>query len=253
MSVTDPDPQAHALIGAYVCDALEPAERAAFERHLVECADCRREVDELREVAAELASAVAAPPPERLHAAVRAQIAAIRQLPPADADVAPIAVPRARRPARRVARAGWAVAAVLAGVVAVLSVVDASQRGTIDAVNVRASSLAALLSAPDVHSAAGQVATGGVATVVVSRGRDEAAVTLSGLAALPAGKAYQLWTIGPSGVRPDGLVPAGAGGSPGTLFTHGLGDARTVALTVEPAQGSAQPTTTPILTLAIPG
>ncbi|MBU2075761.1 MAG: zf-HC2 domain-containing protein, partial [Actinobacteria bacterium] len=39
----------HALSGAYAVDALDDIERAQFERHLVECAECRAEVDSLRE------------------------------------------------------------------------------------------------------------------------------------------------------------------------------------------------------------
>ena len=32
----------HALVGAYAVDALDDVERAAFERHLAECAACQR-------------------------------------------------------------------------------------------------------------------------------------------------------------------------------------------------------------------
>jgi anti-sigma factor RsiW len=50
----------HALSGAYAIDALDDIERAQFERHLAECAECRAEVDSLREAAGLLA-----PPPSR--------------------------------------------------------------------------------------------------------------------------------------------------------------------------------------------
>jgi anti-sigma factor RsiW len=246
VSVTEPE--THALIGAYVCDALAASERIAFERHLLECPACRDDVDELREVAAALAEADAIEPPERLRAAVAAEIAGIRQAPPAAVSTT---VPRRRRPTARTARAGWAVAAVLAGVVAVLSVVVSGQQGRNDSVSAQASALASLLAAPDVHSGVGRVDTGGLATVVASRSRDEAAIILSGLAGPPAGKAYQLWIIGPAGTRSGGLVPSGTGGS-SPIFTHGLGDAQTVAMTVEPARGSTRPTSSPVLTLAIP-
>ena len=36
----------HHLSGAYAVDALDGAERAAFESHLLGCADCRAEVAE---------------------------------------------------------------------------------------------------------------------------------------------------------------------------------------------------------------
>ena len=41
----------HALSGAYAVDALDDIERARFEQHLAECADCRAEVAALREAA----------------------------------------------------------------------------------------------------------------------------------------------------------------------------------------------------------
>ena len=52
----------HALSGAYAVDALDDIERAQFERHLAECAECRAEVDSLREAGGLLAEAVAADP-----------------------------------------------------------------------------------------------------------------------------------------------------------------------------------------------
>lgn len=54
-------PEVHNLTGAYVCDALGEAERAAFEAHMAQCSECADEVRELREVAAIMAVAVAQP------------------------------------------------------------------------------------------------------------------------------------------------------------------------------------------------
>ena len=53
----------HALSGAYAIDALDDIERAQFERHLAECAECRAEVESLREAGGMLAEAVSATPP----------------------------------------------------------------------------------------------------------------------------------------------------------------------------------------------
>ncbi|MEC3974081.1 anti-sigma factor family protein [Amycolatopsis sp. H20-H5] len=44
----------HARLGAYVLGALDSAEATEFERHLVTCAECRREVYELGQLRAEL-------------------------------------------------------------------------------------------------------------------------------------------------------------------------------------------------------
>src|SRR3954469_25184659 len=84
----------HALSGAYAVDALDDLERVAFERHLAECAECRAEVDGLREVAATLAETTAVAPPAALHHPVLSAAATVRPLPP-EAPAAP------HRPRRR--------------------------------------------------------------------------------------------------------------------------------------------------------
>lgn len=256
------DAEVHTLTGAYVCDALDETERAPFEAHLAQCPACSQEVAELRETVARLGMAAATDPPARMRAAVDAAIAVTRQLPP---TVVPIGVAfeqRERRERRRHGRAawtGWAAAAALAGVVAGLSIENASQQNRIDAaqhrldtVTSQSSALSSVLSAPDVHSGAGKVTGGGTALVVVSHARDEAAITLAGLSELPAGKTYQLWMIGPGAIRSGGVVSTDAHGSTGPILAKGLGGAQTLGLTVEPAHGSAQPTTAPILLLPMP-
>ena len=72
----------HKLTGAYAVDALDELERARFEQHLTECDDCRAEVAELRETAAQLAHGVATPPPASLRESVLAGISQVRPLPP---------------------------------------------------------------------------------------------------------------------------------------------------------------------------
>lgn len=244
------DPEVHSLTGAYVCHALEPAEREAFERHLAECPTCVQEVAELRETAALLASAAAETPPARLKAAVDARIAVTRQIPPI-IDHAPArqAAPRPRR--RWFAGLGYGLAAGMAVVVAVLGVRLNDQQNQIDQARDRSTTISALLAAPDVHTDSVTVSTGGSGRVLVSRSRDEAAITVSGLSQLSPGKVYQLWMMGPSGARSGGLVPIDSEAFDSVL-AHGLGDARTIGLTVEPTGGSAQPTTTPVMLLPMP-
>src|SRR5262249_48820234 len=112
MTMSTMQPEVHALTGAYVCDALDPQERAAFEEHLTECATCRQEVAELREVAAALGAAAVAKPPDTLKLIVDASITVTRQLPPV---VTPITAASSVRKRNRPAWAGWIVAAALAG------------------------------------------------------------------------------------------------------------------------------------------
>ncbi|WP_370366735.1 anti-sigma factor domain-containing protein [Catenulispora sp. GP43] len=244
------DPEVHSLTGAYVCHALEPAELEAFERHLARCPTCVQEVAELQETAALLASAAAQTPPPRLKAAVDARIAVTRQIPPVVSHEP--ARQADRRPRRRWFTAlGWGLAAGLAAVVAVLGVRLNDQQNQIDQARQRSTAISTLLAAPDVHAESVNVSTGGNGRVLVSRSRDEAAITVSGLSRLAPGKVYQLWMMGPSGARSGGVVPVTAEAFDSVL-AHGLGDARTIGLTVEPAGGSAQPTTEPVMLLPMP-
>lgn len=242
------DPEVHALTGAYVCHALDLAERSAFERHLAQCATCASEVAELQETTALLASAAAETPPARLKTAVDARIAVTRQIPPIIAHVP--ARQHAARPRRRWFTAvGWGLATGLAAVVAVLGVQVDNQQHQIDQAARHNSAISTLLSAPDAHTDSVAVRTGGTGMVLVSRSHDEAAITINGLTKLSPHQTYQLWMIGPSGIRSGGLLPAEAAGA---VLAHGLGDAQTIGLTVEPAGGSAQPTTTPVMLLPMP-
>ena len=60
----------HNLSSLYAVDALEPAERAAFESHLAGCPPCRAEVASYAETTAQLAAAVALEPPPALRTSV---------------------------------------------------------------------------------------------------------------------------------------------------------------------------------------
>ena len=80
------------LVGAYVLDAVDGWERAAAERHLRECDECRAEAAEWRETAARLADGAWSVPPPGLRDAVLAAVATTRQAP---AEV-PRRLPRAR-------------------------------------------------------------------------------------------------------------------------------------------------------------
>ncbi len=108
---TDPSPrrdgsgsmstEIHALSGAYAIDALDDIERAQFERHLADCAECRAEVDSLREAAALLPETTSAVPSAALRERVLAGIATVRPLPPLTVEP-----PVRRRPRFRPAALG---------------------------------------------------------------------------------------------------------------------------------------------------
>jgi anti-sigma-K factor RskA len=243
----------HSLSGAYALDALEPgAERDRFTRHLSRCQSCASEVRGFREVATALAFATAAEPPAGLRDRVLAAAARTRQQPP---EVAGGSHARPRRTRAGVPWVPW-----LSGVVATASIVVAvlfgfAQAHTQDELNqVRAENqaISLLLSAPEAKLLTYPVTHGGVATVVLAADRHELAVVTTGLPALPAGKVYQLWLIGKPTITSAGLLPPAKDGQTPAVLATGVVKGDALGLTVEPAGGSAQPTTKPILALPLP-
>ena len=63
---------------------------------------------------------------------------------------------------------------------------------------------------------------------------------------------YQLWLIGKTKIVSAGLLPAATSGRTAPVLASGVVKGDTLGLTVEPAPGRAQPTTTPILALPLP-
>ena len=248
----------HTLAAAYALDALgEGAEHERFTRHLRRCQACADEVRSFREVATALAFAAAAEPPPELRRRVLAAAERTRQLPPETVSQRRfhLWIPRLPQgiwlPRLALVTAAAAIAAVV-----VLSISLSGTMRQLHSAQAQSQAIAAVLAAPDARTANGKVATGGVATVLLSVDKRELVVSTSGLAALPAGKAYQLWLIGPSAtqktaIRSAGLLPPAASGRTTPVLASGLTAGDKLAMTVEPAGGTKQPTTTPILLLKL--
>ncbi|GID25521.1 anti-sigma factor [Paractinoplanes brasiliensis] len=233
----------HTLVGAYVLDAVDDIERAAFERHLRECDSCRAEVDEFRETTAHLAHDTWSVPPPWLRENVMAEVASTRQLPPMVPE-AP-AAPSARGLSRRrwlVSAAAVVVAAAGAGA-AVYAVQDQrvrDQRQIAEAARLNEARVRQILAAPDVVLREQPVSTGGRVTVASSRLQNAGVVLLAAESA-PAGRVFQLWTIRP-GADPANAGVLAEGQSADVVVLEGLPGATDVALTLEPPGGSAAPT-----------
>jgi anti-sigma-K factor RskA len=240
----------HTLAGAYALDALPEDDRARFEEHLAGCEVCPQEIRGLREASAQLGVAVAAPAPARLRTQTLARIAEVRQLPPAVPEVADLASARARRARRRPLLAYGLAAACL--IVALFSSFLAVRwQQDLSHERATAQAVAAVLSAPDARTVTAPVQNGS-ATVVVSQSRGSVVFASSGLRRLPKSRTYELWLMSPAGARPAGLLRPNASGRTDPLVNGDLGNARQVGLTVEPAGGSPQPTSTPFLVLDLP-
>jgi anti-sigma factor RsiW len=239
----------HALAGAYALDALaSPAEHDRFARHLSRCPSCAAEVRGFREVATTMAFAVTAEPPPELRDRVLTAAARTRQLPPE-------VTTHARPPRPTTQWVPWLSGAVaLASIAAAVffALAQSQAQDQLSQARAQNQALAAVLSAPQVKVLSQVSTKGGTAVVVLAAERRELAVVTTGLPALPAGQVYQLWLIGKTKIVSVGLLPHASNGQTPAVLATGLVKGDTLGLTVEPAPGSAQPTTTPIVALALP-
>jgi anti-sigma-K factor RskA len=253
---------AHTLAGAYAMDAVSAPDRERFEQHLAGCEDCAQEIESLREATAMLGAAAAEPVPAGLKERIMAAAAVTRQRPPADeTEPVPLAHGTWARagiwfrslawPGRlTLATAGAAAAAVLA-VAVVFAVANGSMQQQIDQAQASSQQIAVVLTAQDAHMTTGTVAGGGTATIVMSHSRRALVFTAQGLHALPGSRGYELWLIGPAGTRSAGMLPAGSHGMTGPVIASGLRPGDHLALTAEPADGSAHPDTPMMLDMVL--
>jgi hypothetical protein len=258
----------HALTGAYALDAIDrSAERERFTRHMNGCPSCASEVRGFREVGTALALAATLEPPPAMRAEVLAAVARTRQLPP---EIRTHARPRRTRTwvpwlSGAIATAGIVIA-VLFGFAQAhtqtelnqaraqgqsLAAIEARTMQELDQARNQNQLLAAIMAAPHVRVLSQRSTKGGVAIVLLASVRHQLIVTTSGLPALPAGKVYQLWVIGPKKIVSAGLLPPARSGQTAPVVASGLVAGDKLGLTVEPAPGSAQPTTTPIIALPV--
>ena len=262
----------HTLTGAYALDAMDSAsETARFAKHLSRCQSCASEVRGFSEVATAMAFAVATEPPPEMRDRVMAAVARTRQLPPE--------VRTHARPRRTRGTAPWlpwlsgAVATAAIAVAVFFGFANSHTQEQLNAARARNQALAAsqarveaelsqarahdqalakILGAPHVTLLSRATTKGGVAVVVLDSAKRQLVVATSGLPALPPGKVYQLWLIGPVKIVSAGLLPAAENGVTPPAVATGIVKGDKLGLTVEPAPGSTQPTTTPILALPLP-
>ncbi|MEU0546206.1 anti-sigma factor [Micromonospora sp. NPDC005979] len=228
----------HTLAGAYVLDAVDDVERAAFERHLAECEPCRVEVAELRETVVRLADdTVIESPPPGLRERTLAQAARTPQL---RVNVAGASGRRQAGRWRQLTVAAAAAVLVAGGASAVTWTVSNDRISDEQASSEQARQIAAVLDAPDARVFERSLQPGGAATVVVSRDRDRGVVLLRDLPAPGPGRIYELWLIRGSEPRKVGQLAEGDRAS--TTVIGPVGEAGTFGVSNEPVGGSATPT-----------
>jgi anti-sigma-K factor RskA len=247
-------------LALYALDALEGEQRTAVEQHVESCVSCRRELESLRGDMALLALSTAGPhPPQRSRDRLMQAIAAER----------PAMVPEraAVSSGGWFGRLGWMAAAfvLLAGA---LLMNDAREKNTAlqreiaelqtktvaqDAELQRVRDVFAEFSGPSAKPVTLEVPNGhpqpqGKAIYVESSGR--LLFVANNLPALPDDRAYELWLLPsegnpvPAGVfRPDTTGSSVVVNPP---LAAGV-SAKGFAITVEPKEGSAAPTTKPMM------
>jgi anti-sigma-K factor RskA len=239
----------HLLTGSYALDALTDDERADFEKHLARCPSCAEEVRGMRETAARMAMATAIVPPPEMRARVLAALPRTRQLPPPGRN----RLPRSWQRHLSLSRAGLTAGVLtLAAAVAFLLVTTLSTNSQLHQEQASNRAVAAVLAAPDARIEAVPATTGGTVTAVVSLHQQESVVTSANLPALSDGRVYQLWVMtSAGGARSAGLLTSTVSGSTTPLLADGVTAGDKLGITVEPAGGTAQPTTTPVVVMPV--
>jgi anti-sigma-K factor RskA len=246
-------------------DALDGQDLLDFREHLPGCAECQAELAAYEAVAGRMgASPDAVPPPPAVRDRVLASVGATA------------GIPRVARPTQR-----WWPAALATVAAVALALGLLATRTRLERMRDRAEALVreveqarrevsqlqeALEEARSVRDLVARPESrltllAGLKPAPEARGRviwnaatREAVLLVSGLERAPAGKAYEIWVIGPSnqpvpaGVfqpRPDGTAVVSLPPVEDTAR------ARTFAVTLEPAAGSASPTGPMVLAGAV--
>jgi hypothetical protein len=255
------------LLGAFALDAVDEEERDVIEAHLAGCPRCRAEVEGHRETAALLAHSGDRAPEgiwDRIAEALDESppVLDLTRIAPTGAGVAePVGRPddlSGRREARaarrsiplRVAAATMAVAAALALFLGVaLGHRDTGGLGRLDrlagAMEKAGVSNAAYAALNDPRAEQVKLASSdGKATAQVVRLPDGTGYLVpSGLAALPAGRVYQLWAV-----RSDAKISLGVlGQQPAVSAFRMAGPVVAYALTEEAAGGVAASQNQPVV------
>ena len=223
----------HELTAGYALDALEPAERDAYEAHLGGCARCQEELASFWEVTGALAVAADGPAPspalrDRILEAARAEQQTV--------------VPLESR--RRVSPVLATVTAIAAAVAIGLGIYSTSLNGQLDDTKAALGaqeSAAAVLADSNATTVAMQSGSGRL----VVAGDGSAVLVLDQLAAVPSGKTYQAWVV-------KGQTPVSAGtfasadGHAIVPIPQSVPSGAVVAVTVEQAGGASSPTLPPV-------
>jgi len=242
--MTEPtDQDLTSLATPYALHAMPDAERAEVDSRVAAASPAEAqafaaEVRAVREAMAVVSAATAVEPPQQLRDRVLAEIR-----DGGEVGVAPVheLVPRLRR-WQKVALAAAAVLAVGLGALGVgLALRPTPTPSTAEQI----------FAAPDVRTVSGDIPGGGTATVVFSREKDAGVLVMNNVPPPEPGSVYQMWLIDGAGPHSAGTMDAQAVAPSTTAVLPDLGDSQTLAFTIEPGGGSAQPTSPPFAALPL--
>jgi anti-sigma-K factor RskA len=228
----------HSLMAPYALDALDHDERARFEAHLAQCADCQAEMAGFMATAVRLGDTVSHTPPPALRERLLAEIGTTPQERPIVTSLAE------RRGLRRTLPRLAVAAAVLVGAVGVGGYVVERQNAQEE--HEQRVAVSRVLSASDAQTVAKSFPGGGNVRMVMSAEANSAVIYANKLPRAGKDKVYQVWLIGSDGPRSQGTFETS-----GDMIMDGIDQVDQVAVTVEPEGGSKRPTSAPVALIPI--
>lgn len=221
---------------AYLLGALNPAERGDLEHHLEGCAECRTELSWLEPATKVLVADVeqVEPSPDLRH----------RVMAAVDSDLVRNPVERPRE--RKSRKSGWLADLLRPAVI-----------GAAAAALFLGIALGVVMSGDDSPtSPPRQVITGestiGADAVMVSSG-GTGTLKITGLNRPDEGQVYQAWIQRGQSVEPTNALFVPDRDGTATASIPDLSGVSAVMVSSEPAGGSPQPTTAPVITISLPG
>ncbi|MCD9198103.1 anti-sigma factor [Aeromicrobium wangtongii] len=228
----------HSLMAPYALNALDDEERARFEAHLEQCADCQAEMAGFMATAVRLGGAAEHTPPPGLRERLLTEIGSTPQERPIVTSLADRRGLRRRLPRILVA------AAVLVGVVGAGGYVVERQNAQEE--HEQRVAVSRVLSAPDAQTVAKSFPGGGNVRMVMSSKVNSAVIYANNLPRAGKDKVYQVWLIGSDGPHSQGTFVTS-----GDMVMDGIDKVDQVAVTVEPKGGSKKPTTAPVALIPV--
>ncbi len=211
------------LAAVYALGAIDDHQRADIDRRLDAAPAAvahafHDEVRACRETMALVSVGTAVEPPPELRERILAAVAAQATSP--------------RRAWRRPLIAAAAAVVIGLGVLSAVVVLRPPSTPT----------AARVLESADVRTSTANIPSGGVATLVYSRDTNAAVLVMNNVAPPPPGSVYQMWLLDGGTPRSAGTMSTAAVRPSTTAVLTDLGNTNTLAFTVEPGEGSPQPT-----------